>query len=227
MKQPSHVLPDLNWYLAFYVRNHAASSRPLRDPSPNPGSDPDHEQREIASAAAREVNREMDTLAMAPYASSPPRPKPSTAASNQASVYGTPSENPNPLPTPLPRPPVAPSEPAPSLPPLASVPPLSTPDSLVSPTRRTIPASAFRRTAARSDTLDGGLGQTSVSPLSVRKKVPGEDVSRGTSPTPLSPGAPPMYTSIDGESAAGGERERSMSPGGYGDGKYSTRTDLT
>ncbi|KAF8601227.1 hypothetical protein BDV93DRAFT_608285 [Ceratobasidium sp. AG-I] len=210
---------------AFFVRNHAASSRPLRDPSPNPASDPDHEQREITSAAAREVTREMDTLAMAPYATSPPRPTPAQAVSNQGSIYGTPTEYPNPLSTPLPRPPMAPSSPAPSLPPLAAVPPISAPDGLASPTGRTIPASAFRRTASRSDTLDiGGLG-ASVSPLSVRKKAPGEDLSRGPSPAPISPGAPPMYTSIDDQTMDSTRRERSMSPGAYGDGK--NRSDLT
>jgi len=209
-----------------YPYSDNASSRPLRDPSPNPASDPGHEQYEITSAAAREVNREMGTLVTAPHASSPPRPAPAISSSNQGSVYGTPAEHPNPLSTPLPRPPMAPSSPAPSLPPLAPVPPISAPDTLASPTGRTIPASAFRRTASRSDTLDiGGLGPSSVSPLSVRKKAPGEDLSRGPSPAPVSPGAPPMYSSLDEQTLDDTQRERSMSSGAYGDGK--NRSDLT
>jgi hypothetical protein len=164
---------------------------------------------------------------MAPYASSPPRSTPAPA-----STYGTPSEYPNtfpnpyanPLSTPLPRPAMGSS--APSLPPLASVPPISSPP-LGSPigTNRTIPASAFRRTVSRSDTLDAsGAGgpPVPVSPLSVRKKIPGEDISRGPSPGPTSPGAPPTYAPMDPEGGVGGGTERSLSPG-VGDRKFSNR----
>ncbi|QRV80688.1 sphingolipid long chain base-responsive protein LSP1 [Ceratobasidium sp. AG-Ba] len=199
---------------AFYVRNHAASSRPLHNNSPPPEqipkSDHTHDQEEITNAANREVSREMDALAMSPYASSPPRPAP-------VSTYGTPSEFPNQLPNPYASPPASQS-PAPSLPPLAPVPAISTPPPLASPTAtaRTIPASAFRRNMSRQDTLEaaGGAGG-SVSPLSVRKKTFGEDTSRGPSPAPISPGAPPVYAPVDPESVTGfGVRERSMSPGG-------------
>ncbi|KAG9081012.1 hypothetical protein FRC06_005914, partial [Ceratobasidium sp. 370] len=214
---------------AFYVRNHAASSRPLHNdaPSPEPASNHSHEQdqHQIASAAAREVGREMDALAMAPYASSSPRPAP-------ASTYGTPSEFPNALPnphggSPLPRPPMG--SPAPSLPPLAPIPAISSPPPLSSPTAttRTIPASAFRRNMSRADTLDvGGGTQSSVSPLAVKKKGMGEDTSRGSSPAPISPGAPPLYQPVDPEGTLGAGRERSMSPP-LGDRKPSDRGDTT
>ncbi|KAG9098295.1 hypothetical protein FS749_004199 [Ceratobasidium sp. UAMH 11750] len=202
---------------AFFVRNHAASSRPLHNdaPSPEPTSNHSHEQdqHQITSAAAREVSREMDVLAMAPYASSPPRPAP-------ASTYGTPSEFPNTLPnphggSPLPRTPLASTSPVPSLPPLTPVPAISSPPALSSPisTTRTIPASAFRRNMSRGDTLDAGAGmQGSVSPLSVKKKGMGEDTSRGSSPVPLSPGAPPLYQPVDPEGTLSFGRERSLSP---------------
>ncbi|KAG9082118.1 hypothetical protein FRC07_014304, partial [Ceratobasidium sp. 392] len=80
---------------AFFVRNHAASSRPLHNgpPSPEPPSSGDNDQQQISSAAAREVSQEMDALAMALYASSPTRPAPT-------STYGTPSEDPPSLPNP-------------------------------------------------------------------------------------------------------------------------------
>ncbi|KAG8735635.1 hypothetical protein FRC10_010340 [Ceratobasidium sp. 414] len=201
---------------AFFVRNHAASSRPLHNdaPSPEPTSNHSHEQdqHQVTSAAAREVGREMDALAMAPYASSPPRPTP-------ASTYGTPSEFPSQLPnphggSPLPKPPVVSPAP-PSLPPLAPIPAISSPPPLSSPiaTTRTIPASAFRRNISRGDTLDAGSGlQGSVSPLSVKKRGMGEDTSRGSSPSPLSPGAPPLYQPVDPEGILSAGRERSMSP---------------
>jgi hypothetical protein len=169
----------------------------------------------------------MDALAMAPYASSPPRSTPAPASN-----YGTPSEYPNTLPNPYGNPLAAPlassamGSPAPSLPPLASIPRISSPPlSSPSATTRTIPASAFRRTVSRSDTLDasgaGGI-PVPVSPLSVRKKVPGEDISRGPSPAPMSPGAPPTYAPMDPEVGFGGGRERSLSPG-VGDRKFSNR----
>ncbi|KAG8765005.1 hypothetical protein FRC12_007735 [Ceratobasidium sp. 428] len=219
---------------AYFVRNHAASSRPLHNdaPSPEPTSNHDHDQQELSNAAAREVSREMDTLAMAPYSSSPTRPAPT-------STYGTPSEGPASLPnpygggsSPLPRSPPT-GTPAPSLPPLAPVPTITSPPSVSSPTStsRTIAASAFRRNVSRGDTLDGGLSagglsagtQRSVSPLSVRKKSGLGDDALGS---PTSPGAPPLYQPVDLEHSLGtGGRERSMSPPALGDRKPSDRGD--
>lgn len=198
---------------AFYVRNHAASSLPLHDdpppPEPNPKTEQGDDQPEIMNAANREVNRELDALAMAPYTSSPPRPAP-------ASAYGTPSEFPSQLPNPYNSSWVSQSS-APSLPPLATVPAITTPPPLSSPiaTARTIPASAFRRNVSRQDTLEAASGMAgSVSPLSVKRKPLGEDTSREPSPAPISPGAPPVYAPIDPDNAMGfGGRERSMSPG--------------
>ncbi|CAE6540657.1 unnamed protein product [Rhizoctonia solani] len=211
------------------TRDLAPSPQPIRDPSPVRSLARD--QQEISNAATREVSREMDVLAMAPYASPPRRqslvsspPPQSHSPSHQdspglphplppgspsrtpspplASTYGTPSEYPNPFSSPLPRPP--------TLPPLSSVPPATSP---ISPggTGRMISAGAFRRNVSRSDTLDPGMSvPPPVSPLSVKKKVlPGDDIQRGDSPVPTSPGAPPTYSAIDGEGMGLG---RSMSP---------------
>ncbi|CAE6500634.1 unnamed protein product [Rhizoctonia solani] len=233
-----HVLP--NPY-ADSTRDLAPSPQPIRDPSPVRG--PDQERQEISAAAAREVSREMDILAMAPYASPPrrqslassPPPQPQSPshrtsplahapppgppsrtpspppAQPQESNYGTPSEYPNPFSSPLPRPPALSS--------LSSVPPAMSPAS-PGGTGRMISAGAFRRNVSRSDTLDPGMSAPPpVSPLSVKKKAPagGDDISRGSSPAPTSPGAPPpTYSAIDGEGMSLG---RSPTGGFGGDSK--------
>ncbi|KDN35195.1 hypothetical protein RSAG8_11770, partial [Rhizoctonia solani AG-8 WAC10335] len=221
------------------TRDLAPSPQPVRDPSP--ARSLVQEQHEIENVAAREASRGVDVNpATAPHASPPrrqspapsPPPQPHSLPHNanpgspylppsgplprtpspppdqtQGSTYGTPSEYPNPFSSPLPR--------LPTLAPLGSAPSVTSPTS-PGGTGRTISAGAFRRNVSRSDTLDPGMSAPPpVSPLSVKKKaLAGDDIPRGDSPAPTSPGAPPTYSAIDGEGTSLG---RSASPpGGFG-----------
>ncbi|KEP51490.1 eisosome component PIL1 [Rhizoctonia solani 123E] len=215
-------------------RDLAPSPQSVRDPSPVRSLG--QEKHEISNAAIRDESREMDVPATAPYASPPrhqllassPLPQPQSPphkantglpyslpseplprtpspppVQSQESTYGTPSEYPNPFASSLPR--------LPTLPPLGSVPSVTSP---ISPggTGRTISAGAFRRNVPRSDTLDPGMSAPPpISPLSVKKKLlpGGDDIPRGDSPAPTSPGAPPIYSVIDDEGMSLG---RSTSP---------------
>ncbi|KAF8729270.1 Eisosome component PIL1, partial [Rhizoctonia solani] len=220
------------------LRDLSPSPPPVRDPSPAPA--PRLDQHEASNPLVREESHE-DIFAM--YGSSnrnsaasppPPPPQPQSPSNKpslgvisaptdalpprtpspphiqtQESNYGTPSEYPNPFSSPLPRPP--------TLPTLSNVSPVTSPTS-PGGSGRMISAGAFRRNVSRSDTLDPGSSlPPPVSPLSVRKKGLGgsEDISRGNSPVPASPGAPPIYSAIEGEGTSLG---RSTSPpaGGFG-----------
>ncbi|CEL62887.1 hypothetical protein RSOLAG1IB_10555 [Rhizoctonia solani AG-1 IB] len=223
---------------ADHARDLIPSPPPIREPSPTRA--PGYGHHEVSNQAAREEDHEEDIFAMygspnrQSAASPPPPPQPHSPVNKpslgltpapldappprtpspphiqqQESTYGTPSEYPNPFSSPLPRPPTLPS--------LSNVTPVTSPTS-PGGSGRMISAGAFRRNVSRSDTLDPGSSlPPPVSPLSVRKKGPGgnDDISRGNSPAPASPGAPPIYSAIDGEGTTLG---RSTSPpvGGFG-----------
>ncbi|ELU37300.1 hypothetical protein AG1IA_08669 [Rhizoctonia solani AG-1 IA] len=224
------------------LRDLSPSPPPVRDPSPAPA--PRLDQHEASNPLVREESHE-DIFAM--YGSSnrnsaasppPPPPQPQSPSNKpslgvisaptdalpprtpspphiqtQESNYGTPSEYPNPFSSPLPRPP--------TLPTLSNVSPVTSPTS-PGGSGRMISAGAFRRNVSRSDTLDPGSSlPPPVSPLSVRKKGLGgsEDISRGNSPVPASPGAPPIYSAIDGEGTSLGRSTSPPAGGSGGDSK--------
>ncbi|KAL5640537.1 hypothetical protein ACGC1H_007698 [Rhizoctonia solani] len=192
------------------TRDLAPSPQPVRDSSPVRSLG--QEQQEISNAVTREPlasnpppqpqSPSHQASAGLPYSVPSRTPSPPLVKS-QESTYGTPSEYPNPFASSLPR--------LPTLPPLGSVPSVTSPISPGS-TGRTISAGAFRRNVSRTDTLDPGMSAPPpISPLSVKKKVlpGGDDISRGDSPAPTSPGAPPTYSAIDDEGLGLG---RSTSP---------------
>ncbi|KAG8700246.1 hypothetical protein FRC11_013099, partial [Ceratobasidium sp. 423] len=148
------------------TRDLAPSPQPVRDPSPVRG--PDQERQEVAAAAAREVSREMDVLAMAPYASPPrrqslassPPPKPQTPPHEEstgltpAPSSGPPPRTPSPppsqpqesnygTPSEYPNPFSSPLPRPPALSSLSSAPQVTSPTS-PGGTGRTISAGAFR-----------------------------------------------------------------------------------
>ncbi|GAB1528476.1 hypothetical protein RhiTH_011670 [Rhizoctonia solani] len=224
------------------LRDLSPSPPPVRDPSPAPA--PRLDQHEASNPLVREESHE-DIFAM--YGSSnrnsaasppPPPPQPQSPSNKpslgvisaptdalpprtpspphiqtQESNYGTPSEYPNPFSSPLPLPP--------TLPTLSNVSPVTSP-TCPGGSGRMISAGAFRRNVSRSDTLDPGSSlPPPVSPLSVRKKGLGgsEDISRGNSPVPASPGAPPIYSAIDGEGTSLGRSTSPPAGGSGGDSK--------
>ncbi|KDQ18147.1 hypothetical protein BOTBODRAFT_29483 [Botryobasidium botryosum FD-172 SS1] len=225
---------------AYFVRNHATSSRPLNGrgndhaappgESASPGRPVDSETAAANAAAAREIAREMDALG---FNSLPPVYTPSADAStlDPPSLPPTPRAN-----TSSPR--LAPERPplhvssstvasfesaAPRLMP-------QFPSTPISPNigngQRTISAAAFRRTPNRSPTSE----QNAVFDAG----------RRGMSPAPPHPedGGPDYeYYSMDQDdarAAAGtptphGQRENarqaSASPSGYASGRFATKLD--